>query len=61
MIQYKYGKEMRRMQTYICVHCGEEFTGKKRKYCNDKCRYEYNKVRKIKQYRLDNNIKKGRD
>ena len=42
---------------HICTHCGEEFTGKKRKYCNDKCRYEYNKVRKRKQYRLDNNIK----
>ena len=39
------------MQTYICVHCGEEFTGKKRKYCNDKCRYEYHNARKRKQYR----------
>ena len=45
------------MKKHICTHCGEEFTGKKRKYCNDKCRYEYNKVRKRKQYRLDNNIK----
>lgn len=45
------------MKKHICTHCGEEFTGKKRKYCNDKCRHEYNKVRKRKQYRLDNNIK----
>jgi len=45
------------MEKHICTHCGEEFTGKKRKYCNDKCRYEYNKVRQRKQYRLDNNIK----
>ena len=45
------------MKKHICTHCGEEFTGKKRKYCNDKCRYEYDKVRKRKQYRLDNNIK----
>ena len=45
------------MKKHICTHCGEEFTGKKRKYCNDKCRYEYNKVRQRKQYRLDNNIK----
>ena len=45
------------MKKHICTHCGEEFTGKKRKYCNDKCRYEYNKVRKRKQYRLGNNIK----
>jgi predicted nucleic acid-binding Zn ribbon protein len=45
------------MKKHICTHCGEEFTGKKRKYCNDKCRHEYNKVRQRKQYRLDNNIK----
>lgn len=45
------------MRGYVCNHCGKEFTGKKRKYCNDKCRHEYDKVRKRKQYRLDNNIK----
>lgn len=45
------------MKKHICTHCGEEFTGRKRKYCNDKCRHEYDKVRQRKQYRLDNNIK----
>jgi 5-methylcytosine-specific restriction endonuclease McrA len=40
MIQYKYGKEMVRMQTYICVQCGGKYTGHKRKYCSDECKKE---------------------
>ena len=25
----------------LCVECGKELTGKKRKYCNDHCRWRY--------------------
>lgn len=38
MIQYKYGKGMERMKKHICVECGREYIGRKRKYCSDECR-----------------------
>lgn len=53
MIQYKYGKEMRRVKKHICVECGGEYTGHKRKYCSDECKKEarrtYNRERWRKQ------------
>lgn len=56
MIQYKYGKEMRRMKKYICAECGGEYTGHKRKYCSDRCKKDARRKQNAQRYRDKNNI-----
>lgn len=29
-----------------CVHCGNELTNRKRKFCNESCRYWFNSIKK---------------
>ena len=54
MIQYKYGKEMRRMKVYICQICGKEFTGRKKKYCSQDCSDEARRIRNRERWREAN-------
>ena len=54
MIQYKYGKEMRRMKVYICQICGREFTGRKKKYCSQDCSDEARRIRNRERWREAN-------
>lgn len=54
MIQYKYGKEMRRMKVYICQICGKKFTGRKKKYCSQDCSDEARRIRNRERWREAN-------
>ena len=46
----------------ICVHCGKELPKKKRKYCNDHCRYWYLAIKneKHKPYSIAQRLRMAR-
>lgn len=41
---------------YECHMCHKKFDGRKKKYCSDECRFEYDKIKKREVYRIENGL-----
>jgi predicted nucleic acid-binding Zn ribbon protein len=46
----------RAMDMHECHMCHKKFDGRKKKYCSDECRFEYDKLKKREVYRIENGL-----